>query len=586
MPGHPRLYRRGATYYHRAAIPLDIKDSYPKTEETFSLGTKDHAEAVKLVRVKAAEVDRRFDDHRRQLEQQTHPALKELTDEQIKHVGKVYFTHLLEEDEELRLEGFSDEPRATILVEEGQDVNALIAEFGFRKRSFDDRAEEVEWLDKVTRENYARGKTDQFYDDEAREVLTWVGLQLAPASSSWRKVSRELQAASIRATEAIKARNRGDVVDTPKTSEPEGETPTPLLSAAVEEWAAEKARTSWVPKTEHEHRTWMGHFTTVAGDKPLAEYTKADGRAFKAMLLKLPANWSKQESIKNLPVDKAANRARELGLTPMSESNVNKLLGFVSSFWTWAGDHFDNLTGNPFRGLKIKLRKRVQDDRDPFSLEELKAIFNSPLYTGCKSVRHWKEPGDLVPRDAGIFWVPLIGLFTGARLGEIIQLYVDDVREEEGVVHFNFNIEGEDKRLKNPNSRRSTPVHQTLVDLGLLSHVETRRRSGETRLFPDLKMGADGYYSSPFSKHFNERFLPSIGVKRGKNAFHSFRHSFEDAARDSDISKELRDALVGHGEEGMSKRYGRGHYLRKLDEAMASLRYRDLDLEFLYERAG
>ena len=28
MPGHPRLYRRGTTYYHRAAIPKNIADSY------------------------------------------------------------------------------------------------------------------------------------------------------------------------------------------------------------------------------------------------------------------------------------------------------------------------------------------------------------------------------------------------------------------------------------------------------------------------------------------------------------------------------------------------------------------------------
>jgi len=41
MTGHPRLYRRDATYYHRAAIPVDIKSTYPKTEEAFSLATKD-----------------------------------------------------------------------------------------------------------------------------------------------------------------------------------------------------------------------------------------------------------------------------------------------------------------------------------------------------------------------------------------------------------------------------------------------------------------------------------------------------------------------------------------------------------------
>ena len=42
MSGHPRLYRRKATYYHRAAVPIDIRDTYPKTEETFSLKTKDY----------------------------------------------------------------------------------------------------------------------------------------------------------------------------------------------------------------------------------------------------------------------------------------------------------------------------------------------------------------------------------------------------------------------------------------------------------------------------------------------------------------------------------------------------------------
>ena len=54
MPGHTRLYRRGAVYYHRAAVPKDIRDTYGKVEETFSLGTRNRAEA--LVKVRAAAV--------------------------------------------------------------------------------------------------------------------------------------------------------------------------------------------------------------------------------------------------------------------------------------------------------------------------------------------------------------------------------------------------------------------------------------------------------------------------------------------------------------------------------------------------
>jgi hypothetical protein len=58
MTGHTRLYRRGAMYYHGAAVPQDIKATYPKTEETFSLGTKDYQEALRRVRLETVKVDR------------------------------------------------------------------------------------------------------------------------------------------------------------------------------------------------------------------------------------------------------------------------------------------------------------------------------------------------------------------------------------------------------------------------------------------------------------------------------------------------------------------------------------------------
>ncbi|WP_146193181.1 DUF6538 domain-containing protein [Maritimibacter sp. 55A14] len=49
MPGHARLYRRGAVYYHRAAVPQDIVETYGKREETFSLQTRDYTEALRKV---------------------------------------------------------------------------------------------------------------------------------------------------------------------------------------------------------------------------------------------------------------------------------------------------------------------------------------------------------------------------------------------------------------------------------------------------------------------------------------------------------------------------------------------------------
>ncbi|MGY5800281.1 DUF6538 domain-containing protein [Rhizobium sp. LEGMi12c] len=43
-------------YWFRSSIPREIKDSYAKTEETFSLGTRDYQDALKKLRKASAEV--------------------------------------------------------------------------------------------------------------------------------------------------------------------------------------------------------------------------------------------------------------------------------------------------------------------------------------------------------------------------------------------------------------------------------------------------------------------------------------------------------------------------------------------------
>jgi len=64
MPGHTHLYRRGAVYCHRAAVHQDIVATYGKREETFSLRTRDYAEALRRVKIEAVRIDHQFDEHR------------------------------------------------------------------------------------------------------------------------------------------------------------------------------------------------------------------------------------------------------------------------------------------------------------------------------------------------------------------------------------------------------------------------------------------------------------------------------------------------------------------------------------------
>jgi len=314
--------KRGNTYWHRASIPADIRSTYPKTEETFSLGTKEPLEAMVRVRRAAAEVDQRFAVHRRQQALLGSAPIAQLTKAHLARIEELYYSHLLDEDEQVRLEGFYEpgEPLPNAPVPSFEEYAAGVSEFGGDARHM-----------------LARGKRDEFYRQEVEEV--------------------------------------------------------------------------------------------------------------------------KHQALRELSFREASEKAAELGLPPMSDTNINKIIGFVAAFWNWAAENYDEVTGNPFERLKIKVRGNARDDRDPFSPDQLTAIFNAPVYTGCMSERLWAQPGDLVLRDSGRYWVPLISLFSGARMGEIIQLRVEDVKRDGGVIHFSLVDEGEDQRLKTSTSRRRIPIH-------------------------------------------------------------------------------------------------------------------------------
>lgn len=71
------------------------------------------------------------------------------------------------------------------------------------------------------------------------------------------------------------------------------------------------------------------------------------------------------------------------------------------------------------------------------------------------------------------YWIPLLGLFTGTRLGELCQLRTVDVQQVEGVNVLVLTNEGEGQNIKSDAGHRSVPIHSELVRLGFLKYVET-----------------------------------------------------------------------------------------------------------------
>lgn len=487
MAGHTRLYRRGAVYYHRAAVPEDIKGSYPKTEEVFSLRTKDYSEALRKVRLAAVEVDERFAEHRRKIALERAAILDDLTPEQIAAAKAAYHRHLLEEDEDIRLDGFVE-------LDEDSQVMGDLPEAPMP--TFEEHGEASEELAQSTRHQYARGKQDPFWNVEADEVLGWdgLGLRLSPSSLARPRLVRALQEAVLDAAGAVQRRQTGQVVPTPEAPSAPG-AGAPLLSVKVREWIAEKSRADWSEKAEDDHRHWLEVFAEIVGDKPVTEYGKADGLRFKAVLMKLPPNASKLKDLRGLSPADAAEKAAALGMSPMSITNYNKALLRVGSFFRWAEPNTVGTVSNPVNGLRMKDNVHAKDKRDPLSPDDLAALFRSPVWRSCRSERYCAQPGNVVMADHWRFWLPLLSLWSGARSNELGQLLVSDIKHEDGVDFLHVIDDTEGKRVKTVWARRKVPVHNQLKALGFLSFVADRRQQSrpEDRLFPDLKAGGKGF---------------------------------------------------------------------------------------------
>ncbi len=153
------------------------------------------------------------------------------------------------------------------------------------------------------------------------------------------------------------------------------------------------------------------------------------------------------------------------------------------------------------------------------------------------------------------FWLPLLALFTGARMEEMCQLRASQVNQVDGVWCLNIAQEYPDQSVKTAEDR-IVPLHPFRIDqLGF--HHYALSRAPEDRIFPDLKRVNDrwGHYASRDFRTFKK----ACGIDAPKNTkvFHSFRHNVETILQDLEVDQKYINQLTGHAEKGESARYGK-----------------------------
>lgn len=330
------------------------------------------------------------------------------------------------------------------------------------------------------------------------------------------------------------------------------------FGALVERFANLPEKQSLGHKTKLEYRITFKLFAALLGeDTPITRISRAHCRRVQETLAVLPPNSAKR--FPDMHPAKVVEIAKRDGLTPMTVKTANNLLTRLCAIMGWA--HREGLiASNPAQGLYLPENEHGKEKRHPFTIAQLNALF------GSDAMQQYRNEAS--PR----WWIPMLALWTGARLNELCQLRVDDVAERGGI-HCLLIRDGDGKRLKTANAHRVIPLHPKLVAFGFLDYVEAARQRNDAQVFTGLPVNKHGNASDKFSKWFGF-FLHDLEVKTSKTCFHSFRHTFRDALREAGIARELVQALGGWTKgNGTEEVYGQGYSTMRLYEAIQRIDY-------------
>lgn len=552
------MQRSGHRFVFRRAVPEALRSILGKREFKQALGS-DFKEACRLARLQATLSDEQIlkakgelvklqqsQSQRYALYQALTP-ISELTEE-LKQQLHAYWVAVVDTaDQNRRAEGFDS-------VED-------LSQF---------RADMHTMLDKL-KADWANGNVTP-YLSALNQTLHFRGYQLDVSETDERKLALQYLRSLIAGYELMIARDAGNdpALTTHAQPLPMGEalaarlTPSSTASLTPASKAAQSQRTTIMQLFEHWHSTdksrpqktvdsvlqHIEDFIKITKKKFADEVTKADFQSYVA-------------------------HRQSLG---RSAGTIAKDLSFLSAIWNAAAND-DLIAQNPYMGIKAPKAKR----RGIRSLEsdDLKTILACPLYT--------EDKRPLAGGGEAAVWLPIIAMFSGARLEEIAQLTPSDIRKQGDAYYFNIiNLDDDEEgapiggtRLKTESSRRKVPIHAEIINAGFLDYVAYIKQHNHMWLFPDLNPDRYGTRSGNWSKWW-VTWRRKIGVSGRGKRFHDLRHLFKTACRDAEIGKEIHDGLTGHAPNDVGGQYGEVSFSARL-KAIQKFSYPDFTITWKWK---
>lgn len=300
--------------------------------------------------------------------------------------------------------------------------------------------------------------------------------------------------------------------------------PQKLLAELIDDFVKEKTTSgSWNKAAANGRKEQLLRGLEHFGDCDITTITRNDARDFLDILSKLPPNLKKNRSFANMSLAQAA--AKNVRGVTISAKSVNMAMTDLASFFKWCV-RCGYLVRNVFEGLSVKETSQAITQRLPYTHPELQQLFQD----------HYFQQHEC---DASEFFLPLLGLYQGARLNELCQLHTKDIYEIDGIWVIDINENDAEKSLKTADSKRILPLHPELIRLNFLKYVQSLK-SG--RVFPNLP-----YSKGKFSGAYSKRFATvRRRVKIVARDYYSFRHLVSSELEKLKVPEHMVAVILGH----------------------------------------
>ena len=383
-------------------------------------------------------------------------------------------------------------------------------------------------------------KTDAFDDEkdieQTKEILQSKGFAIDESSMSFKvllskvqsskKIQDELISAVLN-NDAKKERELSQMIATPVVNKQPvtpivNESNSPLFSEVYKEFInhkinKDKLSDKILKSYERIYLVWQA----IAEDKPIDAYTPKDIGQFIDRCFELPR-------MNILPYSRMTWEQRLNADVPeehiQAPKSVHQYYKWVMGVFAYAKrDTVAYITVSPCT-IKRNFKANV---RGVFSDQEL----NSFLKAASNEKQTWKK------------WIIYLGIYTGARRGELIQLRKENVKHDPDTNHYYLLITDshDSQKLKTENSKRKIPLHNALIEAGFIDYVNTCKE----RVFDEVT-------NVEVVTAWMPRQMSNLDIKTTNElghirSFHSFRHSFISKLMSRpEININLLQQVVGH----------------------------------------